>query len=59
MVLRGARATIARCRPIVLFEDKFLWRRYGLARDEPHTILRALGYQPIVRAGIDEIWGPR
>jgi FkbM family methyltransferase len=59
MILRGAAQTLRRCRPIVLFEDKYLWKRFGLPRDAPRVILRELGYQPIVRAGIDEIWGPR
>ena len=57
--LMGARATLLRCRPIVLFEDKALWRQYQLARDAPQQFLTKIGYRKLERAGCDEIWGPR
>ncbi len=56
--LEGASETLVRCRPIVLFEDKLLWKRYGLPRDAPHQVLTRLGYRHLVRTGCDEIWGP-
>lgn len=57
--LMGARATVLRCRPIVLFEDKNLWRQYQLPRQAPHQFLTTLKYRPLGRIGCDEIWGPR
>lgn len=57
--LRGARETIARCRPIVLFEDKGLWKRYGEPRDSPQQFLLTLGYQSLARVSSDAIWGPQ
>ena len=55
--LEGAQQTLVRCRPIVLFEDKLLWKRYGLRRDAPHQLLTRLGYRHLQRASMDEIWG--
>lgn len=57
--LRGAADTLLRCRPIVLFEDKGLWRRYGEARNAPQLLLQRLGYRKFERISCDEIWGPR
>lgn len=57
--LKGAMQTLKRCKPIVLFEDKFLWRRYGLDRLAPQTLLQSLGYRELERAKMDAIWGPR
>ncbi len=57
--LQGAAATLERCRPIVLFEDKKFWKRYGLKGDAPQTLLTSLGYRPLTRVGCDDIWGPR
>lgn len=56
--LIGARETLARCRPIVLYEDKYHWRRYGLRPEAVATILHQAGYHAIARAGHDAIWGP-
>lgn len=57
--LEGALDTLARCRPIVLFENKKLWQQhFGLAADAPHQILTAAGYREIVHASCDVIWGP-
>jgi len=56
--LEGARETLRRCRPIVLFEDKAFWKRYGLRRDAPQQVLLSLGYQHLQRVSMDEIWGP-
>jgi FkbM family methyltransferase len=55
-VLEGARATLLRCRPVVLFEDKGLWKQYGQLRDAPHRLLASLGYVKVGRAHMDEIW---
>lgn len=57
LALLGARATLKRCRPIVLFENKGLWRRFGLAPDAPQQILTKAGYQQLEKAGCDLIWG--
>jgi FkbM family methyltransferase len=56
--LMGARATLLRCRPIVLFENKYLWKQYKLPRDAPQQFLKRLHYRHLVNAGCDEIWGP-
>lgn len=57
-VLEGAAQTIARCHPIVLFEDKGMWKRYGQKRDAPRTLLTRLGYRHLATASCDQIWGP-
>lgn len=59
LALMGARGTLARCRPIVLYEDKQFWRRYGLVPEAVAQILLAAGYHQIERVGTDLIWGPR
>lgn len=56
--LQGAADTLRRCRPIVLFENKGLWKRYGLAREAPQEFLRSVGYRQLAIAGCDLIWGP-
>lgn len=55
--LLGARETLKRCKPIVLFEDKNLWKRYGYGRNKPHEILTKLGAKKLVRLSMDEVWG--
>lgn len=55
--LMGARATLIKYRPVVLFEDKYLWKRYGYARNKPHEILASLGARKITRLSMDEVWG--
>jgi FkbM family methyltransferase len=57
--LRGARQTLERCRPIVLFEDKSLWKRYGEAMNAPVQILQRAWYRKLQSIGCDQIWGPR
>jgi FkbM family methyltransferase len=54
--LLGARQTLARCRPVVLFEDKGLWSRFGHRRDAPQHLLTAAGYALRQRVSCDEIW---
>jgi FkbM family methyltransferase len=54
--LLGARETLKRCRPVVLFEDKFFWKRYGHERNAPQKILGELGARHVKRVGCDEIW---
>lgn len=55
--LRGAKNTLVRCRPVVLFEDKWHWKRYGLPAKAPHDFLLSLGAREIDRVGKDAIWG--
>lgn len=60
MALEGAAATIARCRPIVLFENKRLWsRHFGLPKDAVDRILIGFGYRHLATVSCDQIWGPR
>lgn len=56
--LAGACETLGRCRPIVLFENKNLWRRFGIRPDGPQGLLLAAGYKHLEKVGCDEIWGP-
>lgn len=55
--LMGAKETLLRCQPIILFEDKNFWKRYGYSRRAPHEFLSSLGATHCERAGMDEIWG--
>ncbi len=55
--LKGAAETLCRCKPIVLFEDKKFWTRYGLEPNEPQKFLASIGYRFIEAAGFDQIWG--
>ena len=58
--LEGARETLHRCRPIVLFENKGFWRhRYGRPIDAPQQILTSVGYRELAVVGCDRIWGPQ
>lgn len=57
--LQGAMETLARCRPVVLFESKNEWRRRGFPENAPHEILASLGAVKFAKVGIDEIWGWR
>lgn len=56
--LTGAKATLLRCQPIVVFENKNLWSRYGIARDAPQHFLRSVGYRELSAVSRDAIWGP-
>ena len=56
--LRGARGTLLRCKPVVLFEDKKLWtKHYGEPKDACVSILKELGMVHLERVGCDQIWG--
>ncbi len=60
LALRGAKDTLRRCKPIVLFEAKFLWvHNHGLPKDAVSTFLKQQNYRFIERVSRDEIWGPR
>lgn len=54
--IRGAEATIRRCRPVVLYEDKGLCRRYGERPDACHRLLAGLGMVRAVKVGTDAIY---
>lgn len=56
--LLGARRTIDRCRPIILFENKGLWERFGYKRNWPQTWLTGLRYRLLHTESCDQIWGP-
>lgn len=56
--LLGARHTLERCRPIVLFENKGLWMPYGYSRSAPQKFLASLGYRERATVSCDAIWGP-
>lgn len=56
--LEGARETIARCRPIICFENKKLCKRYDRKGNASQAILESYGYRLFAPAGADEIWGP-
>lgn len=55
--LRGAKDTIKRCHPVILFEDKKLWHRYyGQPKEACTTVLLSLGYQFTQFVSSDAIW---
>lgn len=58
MALMGARATLIRCRPVVLFEEKGFGTRFGGGRGECAAFLKTLGYQQLAVISSDQIWGP-
>lgn len=58
LALEGALETLKRCKPIVLFECKGFWRRYGLPKDAPQQVLSSLGYRELAIVKCDRIWGP-
>lgn len=45
-VLLGAKETIARCKPVVIFEakPKVSQKRYGVAQNAPHDLMVSFGY---------------
>jgi FkbM family methyltransferase len=57
LALLGARETLARCKPVVLYENKGLWRRFGMKPESVTQILSKSGYRQLERAGCDVIWG--
>jgi len=54
-VLRGARETLLRCRPLVVVEQKGWASRFGLGPDEPSRILESLGASVATRI-IDDLF---
>ena len=55
--LTGARRTLARCRPVVLFEDKRKCQRhFGVNRQDIYKLMQGLGFKRAQRSGCDEIW---
>lgn len=55
--LKGAAATLLRCEPIVLIENKGHERRYGYAKGEAVNWLLQMGYRRLEKVGRDEIFG--
>lgn len=57
--LEGARATLLRCNPIVLVEEKGLGTKYfDQRKDSVQRFLKDLGYRRAQSVGCDEIWKP-
>ncbi|MEO8678155.1 MAG: FkbM family methyltransferase [Vicinamibacterales bacterium] len=56
--LLGARQTIGRAKPVVLFEDKGFGSRFGVKRGAIETFLTGLGYHKLAQLSADQIWGP-
>jgi FkbM family methyltransferase len=56
--LMGARNTLLRCQPIVLFEEKGFGARFGVSRGQIGTFLTDLGYRLLAAISCDQIWGP-
>jgi len=55
--LHGAAETIARCRPIVLYENKWMWsKHYGLPKNIVSDFLRSMGYHSVDAIGCDQVW---
>ena len=56
--LRGAVETLRRCRPIVIFEEKGLGRRYQDGPGAAARVLTGAGYRLLQSVKMDHIWGP-
>ena len=57
--LEGAAKTIAKFKPVILFENKRLWTRHmGKPKDAVVRILLKHGYRLLEKISCDEIWGP-
>ena len=56
--LLGARETLLRHRPIVLYEEKGLARRHRISPAGPEAFLRSIRYRLLQVVGCDRIWGP-
>jgi len=56
--LRGARATLARCRPVVAVEINKHLRSYGLTELDVLTFMEAAGYRSGPRVGCDQVFLP-
>lgn len=54
--LLGARGTIARGRPVILFEDKGFGSRLGVKRGAIESFLAGLGYRKVAQLSADQIW---
>jgi len=55
--LLGAKETLLRCKPVVLFEDKDHFGRYGYGKEAPSNLLKSLGATWLFTVGCDQIWG--
>ncbi len=53
-VLEGARETIKRCGPVVVFEDNGQHERYGFK--SPHAVAKSLGLKELAQMGKDWIY---
>ena len=59
VALQGARKTLERCKPVVLFENKRLWaRHFGVPKNAVSEFLKAYGYKHLESVSMDQIWGP-
>lgn len=57
VALQGARETLKRCKPVILYEAKRLWtRHFGLPKDAVSSFLTAHGYRMVEKISCDEIW---
>lgn len=60
VALKGARKTLDRCKPIVLFEDKKLWfKNHGQPKNSVEVFLTSIGYHEVARASMDAIWAAK
>jgi FkbM family methyltransferase len=56
--LAGAWETIKRCRPVIVFEDKGMSERYGIAKGDVETWVSALDYRAVDRPHRDVVMVP-
>ncbi len=56
--LMGGLDTVRRCRPIIHYENKGFWSRFGYPRHAVASLLEAWDYRMIQAIGTDLIWGP-
>jgi FkbM family methyltransferase len=59
LALQGAAETLKRCRPIVLFENKWLWsKNLGQPKNIVRDFLIRKRYRLLEQVSHDQIWGP-
>ena len=54
--LKGAKDTIAQCKPLIVVEDKGLSRRFGTAQGAIEAWLKQFGYKPVARYHRDTVF---
>jgi len=57
LVLQGGENSIRSYRPVIIFENKGLWSRFGQSENAPQDLLKVWGASRIHQFADDEVWG--